>query len=107
MFTGRQNRFRKKLISICTGIALLLGSAFLPPFSASADDWGGGGSNQLKFDDVGKTMGLITSVKGGSTAPNRIRSIGWYVTITTSDGRSSSAVLEKNGDNGYVLGLSA
>ena len=101
----------KQIISVVVSAALLFSSALLFPMKTLADDgWGGGGTqpgNQLIFNDIQQTMNLITSVKSGSTAPNRIRSIGWYVTVTTSDGRSASAVFEKNGDNGAVFGYSA
>lgn len=100
----------KATISTFVSMALLCSSAFLFPVKTLADGgWGGGPTpgNQLIFDDVQQTMNLVTTVKSGSTAPNRIRSIGWYVTVTTSDGRSASAVFEKNGDNGSVQGYSA
>lgn len=104
----RKTGFRST-ISAVVSMALLFSSAFLFPMRTLADDGWGGPSpgNQLVFDDVQQTMNLVTTVKSGSTAPNRIRSIGWYVTITTSDGRSASAVFEKNGDNGAVFGYSA
>ena len=105
-----RKRKYKTVIAFQVTLALLLCGAFLFPPKLLAGDWGGGGSepgNQLLFLDTEKTMNLVTTVKTGSTAPNRIRSIGWYVTITTSDGRSASAVFEKNGDNGTVQGYSA
>ena len=95
----------KKCLCFPLVFALLIGSAFFTPIHALADDWGDtGDTNYLRFNDNEKIVRLVTSVQGGSTADNRIRSIGWYVTITTSDGRSASAVFEKSGDGGSYYG---
>jgi hypothetical protein len=106
-------RCKKKYKSIATMImiiALLFSSAISLPITVLADDWGGGGgsdNDKIRFDDNSKCIDLVTSVVSGSTAPNRIRSIGWLVTIYMKDGRQASAVFEKNGDDGTYMGYSA
>ena len=93
---------RKKFLTFVLIIALLFGSAISFCPKVQADDWGDdpGAGNYWVFKDGEGLMKLVTSVQSGSTADNRIRSIGWYVTITTSDGRSASSVFEASGDGG-------
>jgi hypothetical protein len=95
-------------------VALLISSAILFSLSASASSVDGGssgdggskGASKIAFDSASKTMSLSTGLSVGSTAPNRIRSIGWFVTITLPDGQTASSVFETNGSNGSSNGYS-
>lgn len=102
---------KSKILSV---IALLLCNAilFYIPASASSVDGGDSGdggnkaASKILFDSASKTMSLVTGLSVGSTADNRIRSIGWLVTITLPDGQNASAVFETNGSDGSTNGYS-
>lgn len=106
MFTYAAKTFSKAAVST-VAIFVSKYSFSHNQITALADGWEPGGngdqivygSNKIEVNYTGNNLLLVTSLGTGSTSKQRMRSIGWFATIKSNDGRSAYAVFGYKGDN--------